>query len=162
MEHSSSIDVMERAALEAAHRRADDGGVWSHSQDRRYLIFCVGQEEDKIKTFLRYALESGLGFKPLRGCYKGQEERSFIVNAKDLARILPFIAGQETVLLIHDYDRADVPRATLIHLKDGSREPLGYLVQATKKATEHYESWTFDPVSGWYFVAVSRLTTRRR
>lgn len=153
VKHSDEIQTLEQAALNRAKDRADDGGVWARSRrEQSYLIFCVGQEEWQIKAFLRFALENGLGFKPLRGCYKGEKERSFITNAADLEWIMPFIQEQESILLLHDYDRADIPRATLVHLQTGQREYLGRFMQGTHEVCKHYDSWTFDPLSGCYFV----------
>lgn len=151
MEHNSLVNL-ESKAIVAAQKRADDGGIWSRSSDRSYIIFCVGQKDHQIKRFMRFALRTNLGFKPLRGCYKGKPERSFIVNAKDWRKVQPFVIGQESVLLLHDYNRADVPKATMIY-SDGKREELGLFCQATAEVTKHRESWTFDPLSGCYFVA---------
>jgi hypothetical protein len=147
-----TIDTLERTSIERARARSLDDGIWAHSSPRSYLIFCVGQKDHQIKRFIRYALKTGLGFKPLRGCYQGKEERSFIINAKDHPRIKNFVMGQETVLFLHDYNRADVPKATLIHLQTGKQTELGLFVMGTDAVRKTHQSWTFDPLSGWYFV----------
>lgn len=147
-----SLAELERHSIQTALARADHGGIYQPSTKRSYLIFCVGQEEDKIRSFMRFSLKTGLGFKPLQGCYKGVRERSFIVNTVDFDLIRPFIMDEESILLLHDYNTRDVPRAMLV-FPYGTREPLGYFVQGTEEVVEHYDSWTFDPMTGYYYVA---------
>lgn len=147
-----SIQEMEQQGIAAANKRATDGGIWSHSAGRSYVIFCVGQRPLEIRRFLRWALSNSLGFKPLHGCYKSTVERSFIVNLNDLQKIARFIEHQESVLILSDYNRADVPKATLLHLKIGERESLGLFCQGTAKVKDHFDSWTFDPMTGNYYV----------
>lgn len=147
-----SIQDMELQGIAAANERAQDGGIWSRSSGRSYVIFCVGQRPQEIKRFMRWALSNSLGFKPLHGCYKGALERSFIVNLNDMPKIARFIADQESVLILSDYNRADVPKATLFYLKTGKRESLGLFCQGTAKVKDHFESWTFDPMTGNYYV----------
>jgi hypothetical protein len=148
----ATIDDLERQGIVRARSRAEDGGIWAHSTDRSYIIFCVGQKDHQVRRFLRFALKNSLGFKPLRGCFKGREERSFIVNSRDFSNIKPFVAGQESILLLHSYNRADVPRATLINLKTAKRTELGWFSMATEKVKQHCDSWTLDPMTGVYYV----------
>ena len=152
MEQLPTTYDLELQSIERARRRADDGGVWSHSKDRRYVIFCVGQKEHQIRRFLRFALKHNLGFKPLRGSYKGREERSFIINLNDLDRIRPFIHGQESILILHSYDRGDTPRALLYFTTTGETTSLGRFTIATEAGAKQHDSWTFDPITGCYFV----------
>lgn len=143
--------LIERAIHEA-RQRAGHSSVWPHSTQRSYLIFCVGQPEERISQFLQWAFQHQVGVKPLVGQYLGQPERSFIANMKDYEEIEPWLLKEESILVLDDYDARDRPRARLRY-QDGREVHLGRLRSVTREHAMQQLSWTFDPVTNAYFVA---------
>lgn len=127
-------------------------GVWGRSTPAAYedyIIFCVGQNPVKIAAFKSWAT-GRFGFKSLIGCYKGQMEQSFIVNAKHFPEIAEWTNGEESILHLASNPRG-VRKATLKYL-DGREESLGYFTAVGRDRAMSGDSWTFDPTSGEYYV----------
>lgn len=130
-------------------------GIWAQSSPAAYedyVIFCVGQEPTRIAAFKSWA-SGRFGFKSLVGCYKGQMEQSFIVNAKHLPEIEAWIVEEESILYLGSNPRG-ARIATLKYL-DGREEPLGYFVALIgRDYALARESWTYDPTTDEYYVCI--------
>lgn len=142
-------DLIKRA-LDAAKTRSSEG-VTRHSKASEYFIFCVGQDPVRIAAFISWAFHNDVNIKPLVGKYEGQNERSFIANMDNYYDIEPFLKDQESILVLNRYDARDIPRARLIY-QNGVEEELGRLVPVTKEEAMQCASWTFDPLSGTYYI----------
>jgi hypothetical protein len=142
-------DLIERAVHEAKER--SQGGVWRHSTDARYFIFCVGQDPVRIAAFLTWAFHEKVNVKPLIGKYEGVTERSFIANYKHFPAIEPFLKNEESILMLDRYDARDQPRARLVY-QNGKEVQLGKLVAVTKEVALSCASWTYDPATNAYFI----------
>lgn len=143
-----SYTPLERQCIEAARLRADDGGIHGHSMARSFIIFSVKFPD----RFIRWALYSEMGFKPLRGCYERKIESAFITNEKHLPKVLPFLGGEKTVLFLRDYNAGNIPRAYLKDMASGDVEDLGLFSPANESYALTRSSWTYDPSQRMYFV----------
>lgn len=144
------MEVSIKRAIDAAKQRAS-GGVAPHSRKDQYFIFCVGQNPVRIAAFIGWAFHEKVNIKPLIGMYEGRAERSFIANMNRYPDIEPFLKNEESILVLHSYDARDVPQAKIVY-QNGKEEPLGRLHAVTKEDAMQCVSWTFDPVSGAYFI----------
>lgn len=146
-------------AVQAVHRareRSHNTGIHRHSNANRYFIFCVGQTRNDVARFLQWALQHDLGFKLLKGSYKGHREISFIANLNDYDRILPFLKEQESILILDRYNSEDVPRAELRNIATGKTTSLGRFVPASRSYALSRDSWTYDPLDGQYYVSTRK------
>ena len=109
---------------------------------------------------LQNSLDSYFGptfVKRVSGSYKGEEETSFVVNVQGDRRALLDIAaffGQESVL---DLDTSR--NASLIFINGEepgteTREELGKFTRVDKEEALKQDAWTFDGLSGSYFIVV--------
>lgn len=131
-----------------------DSGVWEHSRPyiyRDYVIFCVGNNIRKASAFRYWATSEGIGFKSLKGCYKGQTEDSFIIAADNLERVRPWIKDQESILWLYPMVSAGRVPASLIY-QDGKEVKLGDLVVVGYKEALKAASWTYDPSTNTYYI----------
>lgn len=144
------MDDLINKGIEMARQRSANG-LWRHSSNAEYFIYCVGQDPVRIAAFMTWAFHEGVNIKPLIGKYEGKTERSFISNYKDFPMIEPFIKGQESILMLDRYDARDIPHARLV-FQNGREVQLGRLIAVDKETALTCVSWTYDPVTGAYFV----------
>lgn len=118
--------------------------------------FDLSDYENRARTAeLIECLENyGIGFKTVRGCYKGSIEVSFycvLKNDEDLKTVLGLAADfeQETVLIRH-------PETDSCELwKPETGEPLetiGTWSETTKTGAELAEGYTYDIETGIYYI----------
>jgi len=138
-------------AIRASQHRASSSGIWSHSRGNAYFIFCVGQDEERITSFMSWANVNRINYKPLNGMYRGARERSFIANMKDYPRIQSWLGNEESVLVIDRYDARDIPRASLRY-RDGSYDDIGRFVPVSQHTAMMRRSWTHDPTTNQYYI----------
>lgn len=139
-----------KRALDAARERTNEG-VAPHSRGSQYFIFCVGQDPVRIAAFIGWAFYEKVNIKPLVGKYEGKTERSFIANMDRYEDIEPFLKHEDSILVLHSYNARDTPQAKLVY-QNGKVEHLGRLHAVTKEQAMQCASWTFDPLSGVYFI----------
>lgn len=128
--------------------------VWGRSSpsiSESYVIFCVGQDPVKIAAFRAWATDRQLGFKSLKGCYKGQMEESFITNLKNLPYIQKWLLEEESILLLGPANARDVRPAELVYA-NGKTEELGKFFSVGPETAKRYQSWTYDPLTDNYFI----------
>jgi hypothetical protein len=107
----------------------------------------VEAEHKAISSFL------GQGYKrqPLDGCYKGEVERSYIleVGSKSLQDILAFSKeyNQESILYL-DNQRL----ATLIYSMDNMTS-LGLFKGVSEAHAKSKDAYTFNPITNTYYIA---------
>lgn len=116
-----------------------------------YVIFASHIPDYAVRQTLA---DASVPFKPLQGVYKGKKERSYIVNEKDMFKVVMegLVSNEESVLLLKGMQENGRP-AELIYKKDLSHEPIGFFKEATKEYAMQQDNYTHDPVSGAYYVA---------
>ena len=118
-----------------------------HHQDSQYAIFASDLSQEQTETRLR---RLGIGFKTLRGAYKGVPEVSYITSLTNMFAMIPLIENQESVLLLSRMQDNGERNASLL-FKDGKEKKLGMFMEVTKEKAEQSESYTED--SGKFYVA---------
>ena len=129
--------------------------VWGRSSEfgyQRFIIFSVDGGAVGAASFWAWALSRGLKAKRLQGCYKGQQEASFLLPAADVARIIPWIVNQESVLVLSEPDARERRAAALWFHREGRHETLGVFRQVSKAEAFKQDGWTYDFVTGAYFA----------
>ncbi len=126
--------------------------VYPHSSRDTFFIYCVGQSLVVINAFKAAMVDQGVWAKPLYGTYKGTTELSFISLMSDYRKIEPWLREEESILHIHSFDARDVPKATLLYLKEGREEYIGRFVPVPKEEALAADSYTLDLVYNNYFI----------
>lgn len=127
-------------------------GVWQRSRPDRHFIFCVGQGEARLQSFMDFAMRESIGVKPLSGMYRGEPEFCYISNVRDYERLIPWFKDQETVLLLGQRNSRNEPRATLQYVKNDMLVELGHLKHMHEAQAKHFRNWLYDPFQDAYFV----------
>ena len=135
-----------------------DGGVSEHSSNERYIIFSVFDAH--VYSSVDALKKENIGFKQLKGKYKGVEETSFIVNARNFDKVcsLGLLDGQETILYLwpmsygYAHYGIEARPATLYSLQGYVSMDLGLLVAINDSDLPKYQDWTFDPTTKTYYV----------
>lgn len=134
-------------------------GLWGYSTPaafENYMIFCVGNDKVREAQFRSWATSNGIGFKSLHGCYKGQQEASFIINMRDSARCFAWYSKEESVLLLGPSYREGSSHgnreAHLYYLSTGHLEDLGLYQWVPRDEGLREDAWTYDPTQDEYFV----------
>jgi len=117
-----------------------------------FVIFCVGQEPERIEEFQRRCRYLGISIKELLGSYKGQQERSFIASIQDWAFIRSWVLDEESVLLLGARDKLNRRKATLHYVSTEEEVDLGRFESTTEADALSREAWTYDPQQCTYFV----------
>lgn len=126
--------------------------VHPHSSSDTFFIYCVGQSIPVINAFKVAMAHANITVKPLMGSYKGVTEYSFVSRMNDYPAISAWLDEEESILHIHSFNSRDVPKATLIYLKEGRREDIGHMIAVSREEALAQESWTFDPAYNNYFI----------
>ena len=141
-------------------------GIWGHSSGNNatHVIFCIDKGLN-IEGFILWMIAHKIGFKKLDGCYLGEVETSFIINADNLPIIQRYgmITQQDSILyLTGEYDARDRRRAILRYQDGRPDADLGWFGSCTKAQAMLEDSWTFDPsiddgrtgeeIKGTYFI----------
>lgn len=129
--------------------------------DNDYIIFSIDNEDDPLKReqFELRLTKLGIGFKPLLGSYKGEQENSYIINAQHLAWLeaSPYIMRQESILfLFKEKDARGKRKASLGWLKNGltvAFQAAGWFGSTTKQKALSGDAWTLDKDT--YYVTTS-------
>jgi len=102
-----------------------------------------------------YFATHAIGFKQVTGCYKGEEEISYIINAKyfPTLKLSGIIDDQESVLVLSDWKGSlRGCRHAALHFLDGSLPvSLGRLVSTSEEDALECDAWTRD-TDGQYFI----------
>lgn len=130
--------------------------VHPHSSSDTFFIYCVGQSLVMIAAFRAAMIHEGVWAKPLLGKYKGTTEHSFISRMSDYRKIEPWLNEEESILHIHSFDARDVPKATLLYLKEGREEYIGRFMPVSREEALAADSYTYDMVYNNYFICKMR------
>lgn len=148
---------------------ANGAGVQPWSSPEQYVIFSIdfvpGYSSTGARALRVAGFESDLrgldiGFKRLVGCYKGEQEPAWIINARDWRKLAAsgWIDGQESVLHLGPWQ--DGGRAATLHYQhleapgvNKWQESIGTFQLTSKKRALASDAWTFDPSTGEYFIA---------
>jgi len=136
--------------------RDKTSGIWGWSTPtayEKYMIFCVGNNIAKESAFRAWAVSNEIGFKNLQGRYKGTEERSFIVNRRNEAKVYPWFANEESVLYLSEMVRGRNRMAALHYLDDRPDALLGPWREVDRSYALKQDAWTYDPSADQYWVA---------
>ena len=96
--------------------------------------------------------DAGLKFKQLDGMYNGEKERSYLVpfvSADEFSVILNLARSydQESILVSDEYRECQ-----LLFLNTNKVEYLGELTAVSESEARRESAYTFDPVSGTYWI----------
>lgn len=141
-----------------------NGGIWGHSAaPQKHIIFSIDGENnyETCEAFEAYLTKLNIGFKLIKGSYKGQTENSWIVNSKDFDAILDagYLDNQESILVLGGHDARDRRQAHLEYLKDtpeastGDTINLGWLGSVEQAEALACEAYSYRPDLGQYFIA---------
>lgn len=125
------------------------GSVTDHeSEQASYVIFSSTQSKDAVVSHLQ---QHEIGYKLLYGCYKGEQENSYLVNARNWNAIACLLAGQQTVLqlgpMVPNGPRNATARISMFHYVDGSNRlpySLGFFLNITQADAMRLDGWTLD------------------
>ncbi len=102
-------------------------------------------------------VEADVAFKPIMRCYKGKEEKSFVIHTSQAKALgLAALFGQESILFLDRMRQAiliyvDLPKGQADHPRT---EHIGELVAGTEEEAKVNDSWTFDRLHNQYFYVV--------
>lgn len=130
-----------------------------------FVILAVTQPTQDAKEqgtrnaeFALWLIGSGIPHKQLIGCYKGQQEVSFLIRKADLynqpVAMNGWLNGQESILILSAQapHRTGQRTATLLFL-DGHKEELGLWTAVSRDDALAHDAWTYDPAFEQYYVA---------
>ena len=133
-----------------------------------FILFSVEKGHnplrDDLATLCTKIILKEHGFTPIacRGCYKGQEENSFLVPvaARDLVTALCISYGQECFALLTT-DRHGL-RKVYFAYADGVEEFQGYLWEVSEERARACDGWTYRPDVGKYWTILPNDCTAMR
>lgn len=140
--------------------------VWSHSSNvgaDSFTIFAVSPSIVVNAAFVGFLVDENIGYKPLRGMWKGQSELSYIVNNNDFATIVQhgWLAGQEAILHLGPADSRDRRPAKAVYLdqhgwpsedRSGAEKDMGVFVSVPREEAVLSDGWTVDISTGEYYI----------
>lgn len=126
---------------------------------KRFAIFSLkgidtGFNAGYIRSKIEHDLKSkSLGFKIVKGSYKGTLETSILVivdtDAKwNFIQDLAFRDGQESILLVNENRKAN-----LVY-RDYSVEPIGDFRNVSAVQAAELENWTLDTEENLYYACI--------
>lgn len=124
-----------------------------------FVIFSIDKENNPLflSAFASYIANCDLdgdNCLPVIGCYKGQTEHAFIINAKHFeAHVKPsgFVDGQESFLYVASGNKAEA----LLVFQDGRESvDIGCMKQVEESVAKACDAWTYRPDLGVYWVAM--------
>lgn len=128
---------------------SDNRQVW----DEEYVIFS-SYDMFETNNFLK---DQKIGFKILDGCYREQEEQSFIVNKKDFLCVCEHtdVFKQESWLYLGKVDRKHMKRRATLHFSDAGKLPeeIGFFTPCEEEVARSKDAWTCD--DGQFYIVKS-------
>lgn len=121
------------------------------------VIFSIDDPSDqRIEDFHAWLVKHELTskVKAMIGCYKGQEEPSFIAS-QDVFRLYVqehgWVDKQESFLFVTGCNKA---YATLFYRAERRSVPLGSMQQVSEEVARSHDAWTWDfTYNNWYICA---------
>lgn len=117
-----------------------------------YVIFSTHQDGVALEAYLEI---QEIGYKRLLGSWKGIEEYSWLVNAKDWARLYcsRWLDNQEAFMHLGKVKSENNPRPVVIQYYYGGTAPefAGWFWQVSEEVAKEQPGWTKD--KGQYYVA---------
>jgi len=110
------------------------------NDDQYFVIFA--SDFDNTATAYEMRLRH-IGFKELKGRYKGIDEDSYIININDLEKVKDLIKDQESILVLGARKFNGTRRAMLAY-NDGRTADIGSLTPVDKEEAEASEGYTKD------------------
>ena len=134
-----------------------------HNNDTKTVLIVDTSDPEGLTTFLT---NNNIGFKRVVGRYKGHDETPFVIDLDTLyAPSVPieglnkFVKDQESMLLVQGKREGLPERLCVLIFVDSRPSIYGHWRQVSKKAAEKGDSFTFDPLTGSYWVADFSDTT---
>lgn len=117
-------------------------------RDREYVIFS----SHDLYAALQFLKEKKIGFKILDGCYRGQEEQSFIVNQDDFHDVyaLAGVRSQESFLRLGPVDSRYGMRTAYLDVPGEPWGRLGYFTPCSEEEARAQDAWTCD--DGQFYI----------
>jgi hypothetical protein len=141
-------------------------GVCGYSGPDHYLeyaIFEVGNDAlaDRFEDWVK---AHGFGYKRLVGSYKGQTNPAFLMPRRRLVWVeaAGWLSRQESILILGSHKDPASGRvlgsrsAKLVWLDGRPETPLGRFRQVSGSYAKSQPGWTWDPTTGFYWVAEER------
>ena len=125
--------------------------IRAQSRPGKFVIFCVGQDAQKVEEFRKWAATEALSIKQLKGSYKGQLEDSFITSLETFQKLKHWTLEEESVLVLREPDGWGA-RPAALQFRTGEPQPAGYLRACEKLRALKEESWTYDPSTDTYYI----------
>lgn len=115
--------------------------------NRPMIIFALNASNDTL--VLEAAGFTSKTYKELDGSYKGQTEKSYIVDAEHLETVMQLarMHNQESILLL-DQDR----NASLYYIKSGLNTPIGRLVPTSEAVALSKDAWSYRPDLNTFYI----------
>lgn len=109
----------------------------------------LGAEVNAERTKeLQHALEvRGIGFKPLKGKYKGTTESSFIVEMRSVVEDIAASFEQESILVLDPWNNAK-----LVFTNSEQVENIGKLIKVTSDEALALDAWSYRPDLNQYYA----------
>ena len=127
-----------------------------HNNDTKTVLIVDTSDPEGLTMFLT---NNNIGFKRVVGRYKGHDETPFVIDIETLYANVPFdefkkfIKDQESILLVHGKSEGSPERRCALVFMNSHPSIYGHWRQVSKKAAERSDSFTFDPLTGSYWVA---------
>lgn len=125
-----------------------------------FSVFQANESEWVNQANHEYVLatlyERGITFRVVKGVYKGVAELSILLESNDISKHIDNVSTaielatmykQESIMSVNHDDSA-----YLMQVKHGDAFPMGTFREATESEATQVPNYTFDPLSGRYFV----------
>lgn len=135
-----------------------DDGIWGHSSGSKAQHFIMATARPEV--FAQYLVTNEIGHKEVLGCYKGVQERAFVLNMDNLGVVFEagFLTDEESILVLGAYNARDWRKATLYGISSTWERDIGWFRSVPEAEAKAQDAWTYDPSiysesGGTYFIA---------
>lgn len=150
------------------------GGVSTHSQPDNYIVWSVydqtalnnlGEYPSTLYNAMKHSImkvilnELDIDYKEVLGCYEGDKEVSFVINAKHFDKIKPYLLkhNQRTYMLLtnhkHGLRKASIIASELEPTKKHAEMFMqGYLRSVPEEVALAQVGWSYCPILKKYFA----------
>lgn len=109
-----------------------------------HKVLTNAENEARHKELRGELQVRGLNFKEVLGSYKGDVEKTFVVNTNEdkaltMVKVLACLYGQESILIV-DQER----KASLYDCNDGTITKLGRFCAVDALEASKLDNWTLD------------------
>jgi hypothetical protein len=131
----------------------ETGGTWGHSTVVGGNSYFISSSYNPT-GLLAFLQEHGIGHKEVRGKWRDEEERAFVINMNDLKKVYAsgWISQEECILVLGPCEARDRRPASLHGVKNATWSyDAGLFYQITREEAMNADGWMFDPTQQAYF-----------